>query len=322
MSDFDHLLITGGSGFVGQSILDELATSDFVTLPKQITVLHFSNEVKIPSQLLSRTVVKTERIDLRKQWKLDLQPTHIINLAVDGSSRAFTAEAAKDYLDITLNFLDWAKDRGVRRVFHASTGACYGYKKLNLENQNGQDVNDFINEADWIERKGNLVNSRLKAEKILREAARDGYFELTIGRLFTFSGRHILKNQNYAISQFIRNALEDRRIEVYGSPKTTRSYLDASDMSHWILKSLHMPITEEILQIGSNTAVTISDLANLVGDIFNAPVSFTNIDSKIDRYLPDTSFTISFLDVPESISWQDSVRRCANTAIGDHNWNS
>ena len=63
--------------------------------------------------------------------------------------------------------------------------------------------------------------------------------------MFTFIGKRILNEKNYAISQFINSGLKKKTIEVKASSKIYRSYMHSDDMidGFWkfYLNQLKMP---------------------------------------------------------------------------------
>jgi len=307
MEPIDHLLITGGSGFVGQSIIDHLSGLDFKDLPRKLSVFYFSNKPNIPILLSSKIEVEAFRVDLRAKWESEIEPTHVINLAANGSIGSATLQASSDFVRITKNLTEWLQSRDVRVVFHASSGACFGYNELNLELLDSPLSSEAISRETWNQRKGNISSSRAESENILKSARDDHGLNLHIGRLFTFSGKHLIINKNYALSQFFQMAEENGLIEVSGHPNSMRSYMDARDMARWIYKALHIMPEMEYLQIGSSVSVTFAELAEYVGSLFQVEVSYTNKVDGIEYYLPRNEATANLLGEKEIYSWKESV---------------
>ena len=307
MDPIDHLLITGGSGFVGQSLIDYLSGLECEYLPRKLSIVYFENIPSIPILLRSKSEVELHKVDLRSKWDIDIEPSHVVNLAANGSTGSTSPQASFDFIRITENFTEWLKDRNVQVVFQASSGACFGYNILNLELLGSRLFSEAISRETWDERKGNICHSRTESEKLLRNAQNENEFNLQIGRLFTFSGEHLLKNMNYALSQFFRMAKENGKIEVRGHPESLRSYMDARDMSRWIYKSLQIMPELEHLQIGSSVCVTIAELAEYVGSLFHAEVSYTWQGEGIEYYIPHNEATATLLSEKEIHSWKESI---------------
>lgn len=308
MDPIDHLLITGGSGFVGKSIIEYISGLDRENLPRKLSIFYFVNKPRIPTLLSSKIEVELYRIDLRSKWEIGINPSHVICLAANGRTGSGTPHASLDFVRITENFTEWLKNKNVKVVFQASSGACFGYNYLNLELLESRHSSEAISQEAWDQRKGNIGFSRTQSENILKSAQHDKGFNLQIGRLFTFSGEYLLNNRNYALSQFFHMAKENGLIEVNGHPNSLRSYMDARDMSRWIYKSLQVKPDIEHLQIGSGVSVTIAELAEYVGSLFHAKVSYTNKGDGIEHYLPRKTATAALLGEREIYSWKESIK--------------
>ena len=96
---------------------------------------------------------------------------------------------------------------------------------------------------------------------------------------------------HYAIGNFIWDALYADSITVSGDGTPLRSYLDQSDMAHWLWTLLLEGHAGECYNVGSDQVVSIKDLAYLVRDLI-APAKPVYIIGKpkasieINRYVP------------------------------------
>ena len=89
LSNIDSLLITGANGFVGRSVYEKISSLDSTKLPEEIILLTRNGvDFEIPNNLADVTVIKQR--ELTKPWNLDLNCTHIINLAADGSRAPYS----------------------------------------------------------------------------------------------------------------------------------------------------------------------------------------------------------------------------------------
>ena len=126
----DSILITGSNGFVGRSIVEFLGKLDKTLLPREIILLTRNGlTYKIPERLLPLSRIIEH--DLQTNWQFDANSTHIINLAADGSRAPYSRESSDSYVQLNKNLVDWiSKQQREMKIFHASTGACFGYKPL------------------------------------------------------------------------------------------------------------------------------------------------------------------------------------------------
>lgn len=235
--------------------------------------------------------------DLTQPWELDHSATHIIQLAADGSSSAYSKRAAVDFVQISKRLIEWCRSFEHKPiVFHASSGACFGHFPL---------VAQKFDPKAWT--KSEFVEGRLAAETLLQDSDEQGIIDLRIARLFSFIGGHLSEKMHYAVPSFVSMAQANRLIRLSGNPLTTRSYLSAHEMAHWIVTAVKLDKKQPMLAIGSSIPVTIMEVAEFIADIFSAEVQVENPDSVGDTYVADNSITKKILGVDETIHWRQSL---------------
>lgn len=294
LSAVESLLITGSNGFVGRSIIDQIAKVDLNLLPRKLLlVTRRGLDFELPIKL--KTITKTLNHDLTQKWNFDQEVSHIINLAADGTSSYYSTTANNTFSSIVTNLVLWVSTfQKLPRIFHASSGACSGIRPLS-------ESSTFFNI------KSSFAQNRLDAEIALKRASNDFGFELSIGRLFTFSGTHLLTKKQYAITDFIKSAITNNSIKVTGNPKTVRSYLHQDAMANWILQALICKETYTNLEIGSSDIVTIGELAEFIAHKTSASISHPTNPHPGDVYLPNNQATKDKLGVSEGKNWKMAV---------------
>jgi dTDP-glucose 4,6-dehydratase len=306
LSNMDSLLITGANGFVGQAIIQELGSLEPENLPREIILVTRSGlNVNLPLSLREITCVVSQ--DLTKPWRIPYRSSHVINLAADGSHAPYSKEASESFTLIGRNLINWVRNLDHQvNLFHASSGACFDHV--------GPNTSQYLSNG-----KAEFIIGRIKVEEELIRASKDNDLRLSIGRLFTFSGNLLLQKNQYAITEFIKSGLFERHIKVNGNAETVRSYLHEDAMAHWVLRATINPVELNPLQIGSNQPVTIKELAEYVGEITGAEVTYAPTSQPPDIYLPNNEETRSSLGVSEGTTWKiavqemiDSVRMLAD----------
>lgn len=122
---------------------------------------------------------------------------------------------------------------------------------------------------------------KIDSEKLLRPSD-------VSARIFTTYGPRM--KDHFAISRFIRNAIDGKPLTVMGRGSSWRSYMYIADLCVWLLKL--MLDGHGAYDVGSDNAITIRDLAKEVASHF-MPKPAIEFDGKefIDprpNYLPDT----------------------------------
>lgn len=294
LSHIDNLAITGANGFVGRSIVEYIGKLPFKNLPRRLTLITRQGlNFELPPNLVDLSEIVSH--DLTHPWNFSSNITHFLNLAADGSKDPYSDEASIQFTTISKNLVNWIKGASTSiRVFHASSGACYGIKPVNKK-------------FPPLNNKDKFIKSRLDVENHLIENSSKIGFELCIGRLFSFSGRHIIAKPQYALSGFISSAITSGQIYVTGDSQTQRSYLHQDSMSNWILNAIVSQENSIDLQIGSSEAVTIQELAEYVAENTNASVEYTPFPMAGDIYIPDNRETRIKLGVNEGMHWKEAV---------------
>jgi nucleoside-diphosphate-sugar epimerase len=290
----DSILITGSNGFVGRSVVEYLGKFDKSLLPREIILVTRNGlAYKIPESLipLSRNIEQ----DLLTDWQFEANPTHIINLVADGSRSPYSQESSDSYVLLNRNLMDWiSRQEKEIKIFHASSGACFGYKPL-------------APGSESVDTKKIFIQGRIKVEDSLLEFSSRQKFPLSIGRLFSFTGNNLLSKNQYAVTTFIKSALLTNRVEVLGDPLTVRSYLHQDSMSEWIVAALASIELNSCYQIGSNEAVTIGQLAEFIALETGAGIDYYGAPSSGDIYIPDNTETRIKLGVEEGKGWKEAV---------------
>ena len=148
----------------------------------------------------------------------------------------------------------------------------------------------FRNELDSVDEDSEepYCQAKLVIENGLMSAHAQGTIDYQTPRLFAFLGPGLPLNSHFAIGNFVFDGLQKRKILVKGNPITRRSYLYPTDLVEVLFQTLLLkePIP---FNIGSNTGITISDLAQKVSSVTsNLGVTFSNPESDPSNYVPST----------------------------------
>ena len=305
-----RLLITGGTGFVGRHLLDQIATGAGPCDLSDV-VITSRNHADVGHE------VEQVRWDVCDPGLPDVEFDAVIHAATPASAE-LNARAPRLMFDQIVvgarNVVDLCtRQQEPPRLLFTSSGAVYGEMPEHLAAW----PEDSALAASPLDPKNAYANGKRAAEALFSLAGHEGVCRPTIARLFAFSGRHLPLDRHFAIGNFVRDALASGPIRVRGTGAAVRSYLDGDDMARWLLIAMTSDsCIDDVIHVGSDAAITISDLAGLVAERASA-VSGKDLSVEIegksaatdgrDRYVPQTTYTRTLLRLDEPRSLSESI---------------
>jgi nucleoside-diphosphate-sugar epimerase len=269
------ILITGGTGLFGEiliSFLKELETRERINL--RLVTLSRSPKGFVDIEHVTH--------DLTKNLTIELKPDFIIHAATTIGTEHVEGRtsALRTMIEGTRNIIEFAKKKECRAVLQTSSGAVYGDPNL---------ISNKIKEDDFyplchLNLSSTYSEGKRIAEILFKDASVNSETRFVSARCFAVAGKFLDMNRNYAISNFIKNALRGERI-VVKSPSTTRSYLDTQSLSNWLLTILLNAKNDTFYNVGSDSPITMLELAEKIANRSGLGVQVENI-GLTSNYVP------------------------------------
>ncbi|HEX9080914.1 MAG TPA: NAD(P)-dependent oxidoreductase [Holophagaceae bacterium] len=308
-----RLLVTGGTGFFGTWLLESLCLAhDRFGLGVKLDVLS-----RDPAQFLRRSPHLAGHPALR--WRTgdirNLPPlgeyTHVLHGATAASAAlndGSPEEMVATIVEGTRSLLAALEDAPPRRLLYVSSGAVYGTQPSDLDripetHPGGPDPMD--------PRSAYAEGKRLAEHMAVLWTSRRSV-DLVVARPFAFVGPHLPLDAHFAMGNFLADALAKRPIQVKGDGTPLRSYLHAADLAVWIWTLLALGRPGQAYNVGSESALSIADLARCIGRIEGLPVQVARTPvpgAPAARYVPSTAKARQELGLRESIPLEDALRR-------------
>jgi dTDP-glucose 4,6-dehydratase len=146
--------------------------------------------------------------------------------------------------------------------------------------------------------------------------------QIKIARCFAFVGPYLPLDSNYAVGNFIRDALNGEPIAIQGDGTPYRSYLYAADLAIWLWTILFKGRPVYPYNVGSENDLSIAQLALTVGNEL-APKATIQIAKKpvhqqpASRYVPSTQRARQDLKLETWIPLDEAIRRTADYYRGN-----
>jgi dTDP-glucose 4,6-dehydratase len=277
------LLIVGGTGFFGNSILSYFSKSK--TLKKKF------NKIIV----ISRNKLATFRYtkNLKKNYSIIKINCDILKLKkIPNADYVIYAATSKNYRDDYLAVKNYTKLAKIyhsnSKILYASSGAVYGQQPNNII---GFKENYFKYHKKIYFKKGykqSYANFKLTSEKLFQKLGNEG-FKVSIARCFTFVGEYLPLNSNFVIGNIIQNILDGVSIKIKANYKIFRSYMYADDLARWLFKILDNSNKQcPIYNVGSDDKISIHKVANILAKKYDKRINSVKLFSqKFDNYVPN-----------------------------------
>ena len=284
------LLIIGGTGFFGKSILDAYSRGLLSTwsIEKIIVISRNANKLTSTNPELINDNVELLDVDITS---VDVLPfaDYVIHAAASSDASKYTSQSdieKKNIIQGTLNYCRLAtrfhKDS---MIVFTSSGAVYGYQPEYVKYLTEDMAFGDIENLDEV--KKSYAYAKRDSEFSMQELGRVG-LNVSIARCFSFIGKYLPKDQHFAIGNFIADGIAGRDINIKADRKVYRSYMYADDLVRWLMTLAENANPKcPIYNVASDEEVEIKELADIVANIFNVGVqSLENNATHIDRYIP------------------------------------
>jgi nucleoside-diphosphate-sugar epimerase len=291
------LLILGGSGFIGSSIIDY--GIDKKLIKNKINKIYILSRSTKFSQNKKKhiyiTYINKNILDINILPQVDYIIYCLKNSNIKTSHSYFN-----QFLKILKNFKKKPK------ILFTSSGAVYGKninKRKNIENKKI----DNILIDNFIGYKKKYAKEKVFLEEKFKELAKKNY-SVSIARCYTFIGKNIVK-YNYVISDLINDALKNKVIRLKSNKNTYRSYMHSDDLAKWLIKILINSNKRcPIYNVGSDKAINLEKLAKKIAKFTNGNIALNNSKNKnFDYYIPSINKAKNKLNLKISISLNDAL---------------
>lgn len=267
--DYKNVLVTGGAGFVGSHLCDEL-----IKTSKVICLDNFSTgDEKNIDHLLAENNFEfikhdiTEPIDLEnlpelQKFKIEFQGIQeIYHLACPTSPKDFQANKINTMLALSYgikNVLDLAV-KYQAKFLHFSSSVVYGPRR----EANNKIKEEDIGQVDMLSERSCYDEGKRFAETMVQNYSQVYKIKANIMRLFRIYGPRMKLDEGHLIPDFISNALDNKDLIIPGDETFFSSWCYVSDVVDAAIKMTDSEIDEPI-NIGSDVDVNLTELAKMI----------------------------------------------------------
>ncbi len=297
------ILITGGAGFIGSHLTDRLISEGNKVIVMDNLITGCIDNIK---QHLSNPNFEFIHHNVSNHIHLIGQLDWIIHFASPASP--------VDYLQLpietlkvnslgTHNSLGLALAKGAK-FFLASTSEVYGDPQIHPQTES------YWGHVNPIGPRGVYDEAKRFAEALTMAYHHKHKLDTRLIRIFNCYGPRLRINDGRVVSNFIKQALNNEDITVYGAGEQTRSFQYISDLINGISKFMDVEYHEPI-NLGNPEEKTVLELADII-------IKLTGSKSKIifeplpvddpQKRLPDITRAKSILNWNVKVNLIDGLK--------------
>ena len=257
-----RILVTGGSGFIGSHLCERL-----------IEIGHTVTAIDDFSTGRASNLVSLEGIDSFTLIEGSILDTHILAPLIKDADYVFHLAAAVGVFNIVNNPLAslLTNIRGTENVLEAAHATKTPVFLTSSSEVYGKNISDSLKEND-DRILGSPITLRwsYSEAKAIDESLTYAYFiekhlETRIVRFFNTVGPRQLGTYGMVVPRFIKSALANEPITIYGDGNQTRCFAHVYDVIDAVIAIAFAPNTVgKVINIGNNYEISINDLAEKI----------------------------------------------------------
>jgi UDP-glucose 4-epimerase len=249
-----NILITGGLGFIGSHIANELLNDNQIIIVDNLSTGNLNN-INNPNHENLKIIKEDIRNGDLDEVTSDID--YIFHLAAMASvplSIDRPVECNDINLNATINLLKSAVDNNVKKIVFSSSSSVYG------ENRNMP-----LKESEPLMPMSPYAASKASCELYLRSFYDSYGLNYTVLRYFNVFGPGQDKNSQYAavIPNFISAMLEGNQPEIYGDGEQTRDFVFVKDIVKANINAAKSDYNG-VINIASGEKLSINQLFDIV----------------------------------------------------------
>ncbi len=270
-----NILVTGGAGFIGSHLCDELVreskvicVDNFITGgEKNIDHLLANPNFEFVKHDITKPIQLKNLPGLQK-FKIEFQGIQeIYHLACPTSPKKFNENIVNTVLANSIgtkNILDLAIKYN-SKFMHFSSSVIYGKRPKTFP----QVPEDYIGIVDHLSPRSSYDEGKRFAETMVKAYEKKFNMNNKIVRIFRTYGPRMKLNDNQMLADFIDNALDNKNITILGDENFDSSFCYVGDCIEAVIKIMDSNINDPI-NVGSDVVVKFSDIAKKIVALVNS----------------------------------------------------
>jgi nucleoside-diphosphate-sugar epimerase len=263
----ESILLTGGTGMVGQSIAKLLVEKGY-----KVIVMHRGGDLPLGVLGLYYDIVNSDE-DLDNLCpEIDLV-IHFAATIKPGNSENEKIEIQKVNIDFTRHLLNFSVKRKIKRFVFASS---FSFIQKPLPK--------IVTEFSPVNPTFFYAYSKKISEEIIHEYYNRYGLNFTILRISSPVSFQLDKMHETVVKKWISNAIKKNNLTLYGSGSRSQDFVAVSDIANSVYLSLIKNING-IFNIASGTSLSLNELAEMIKSKFGVDCEhYPNDEEGVDAW--------------------------------------
>lgn len=274
----NNILITGGAGFIGSHLFENLLSQDnYIVIIDNFNDLYIGKEKNIEDvtnnyeKSKDYDIIRSDLLNISTFKKIKCEIDIVFHIAAIPGVRYSIQNAAqvtKNNIEGSINVFEYVLRNNIKKVVFASSSSVYG--------------NPIYTPVDEEHPKNPI--SPYAVSKLCCECYADYYFRenevpITSLRFYTVYGPR--GRPDMAIRKFFNKIIQNQPIKIYGDGEQLRDFTYISDIvSGLILAGEKKTSSGEVFNLGCSSPISVNQLIDKMYSIVNKPKNIDYIEKQ------------------------------------------
>ena len=308
------VLIAGGKGFLGTYFKNVLTKiNQILSKPTKIIIMDSLITSKDKNDENNSDVKFLEQ-DISQSFEIQNDVDYIIHAASIASPptyRKFPIKTVDVNYQGTKNLLEFAKKKKITSMLLLSSSEIYGDPEIFPTPES------YVGKVSCTGPRACYDESKRLAETISILYFQQYNIPIKIARPFNVYGPYLNLNDGRIIPDFMNNAINKSQIIIHSDGTPTRSFCYASDAISGFFKLLFSNHNGIICNVGNDEEVSVKNVANIIQNIMNKPISIKMEKSEDPNYTkdnpqrrcPDLSLIKKSVNYQPNVNLEEGLKR-------------
>jgi UDP-glucose 4-epimerase len=297
-------LVTGGAGFIGSHVADELLRDGHRVVVLDDLSGGFEDNVPSGAVFVNGSILDTELIDLLFERHNFTYVYHLAAYAAEGLSHFIKRFNYQNNLIGSVNLINASVNHGVRCFVFTSSIAVYGAGQSPMREQMVPIPEDSYGIA------------KLAVEQELKVTHEMFGLDYVIFRPHNVYGQRQNIGDRYrnVVGIFMNQLMKGEPMTIFGDGEQQRAFTHISDVAPIIATSVDVASARnQIFNVGADVPHTVNDLAEIVAQAMGKDCSIVHLDprNEVKIAFSDHALAESVFGQRRKVSLEDGIRQMA-----------